>query len=164
MLHLAITGHRKLNSAPAVSKQIDEALLQLANEHQPPWLIYSSLAEGADRLVVERIFARFPAQLIVPLPLQVEEYSKDFSGATSVIEFNLWLNLGHQVVHLPSSDRPYAYLCAGLYMLEHCSHLLAVWDGLPARGVGGTGQIVAEASRRSIPVSWVKIPAGQSHG
>ena len=155
MLHLAITGHRSLQSAPAVSKQIDEALLQLANNHQPPWLIYSSLAEGADQLVVERIFTRFPAQLIVPLPLQVEKYSKDFSGATSVRVFNYWLNMAYQVVHLPSSDRPYAYLWAGLHMLEHCSQLLAVWDGLPARGPGGTGQIVAEARLRSIPVTWV---------
>jgi hypothetical protein len=159
MIRLAITGHRTLHTIQAVSRQIDLALAQLAGDHQPPWIIYSSLAEGADRLVVERIFARYPAQLIVPLPVAEEEYIKDFSDSQSVLEFKHWMNLAHQVVHLPTSPRPQAYLLAGLYMLDHCDHLIAVWDGLPARGPGGAGQIVEQARRRSIPVTWVKIPS-----
>jgi len=48
-----------------------------------------------------------------------------------------------------------------LYMLDHCDRLIAVWDGLPARGPGGAGQIVEQARRQSIPVIWVKVPFRQ---
>jgi hypothetical protein len=156
MIHLAITGHRNLQSLSEVSMQIDLALVQLAGEHHPPWVIYSSLAEGADRLVVERIFAHYPAQLIVPLPLVEDEYIKDFADAQSILDFRNWLGKAHQIVHVPSAERPQAYLLAGLHMLDHCDHLIAVWDGQPARELGGTGQIVAEAHRRSIKLIWVK--------
>jgi hypothetical protein len=33
--------------------------------------------------------------------------------------------------------------------------LLAVWDGRPARGFGGTGDVVAYARRRGVPVEVV---------
>jgi hypothetical protein len=28
------------------------------------------------------------------------------------------------------------------FVAEHAGHLFAIWDGKPARGVGGTGQVV----------------------
>jgi hypothetical protein len=33
--------------------------------------------------------------------------------------------------------------------------LLAVWDGRPARGLGGTGDVVARARRQGLPLAWV---------
>ena len=41
-------------------------------------------------------------------------------------------------------------------MLDRIDLLIAIWDGAPAAGPGGTGAIVAEATARAIPV--VVIP------
>ena len=41
-----------------------------------------------------------------------------------------------------------AFLAAGRYIVDHCDVLFAVWDGLPAGAMGGTGDVV-EYARRS---------------
>ena len=38
-------------------------------------------------------------------------------------------------------------------MLAKADRLFAVWDGQPARGYGGTADVVAEARARGIPVT-----------
>jgi hypothetical protein len=45
----------------------------------------------------------------------------------------------------PRDNRAEAYQQAGRYVVEHSAVLLAVWDGLPAGGRGGTAEIVAWA-------------------
>jgi len=45
-----------------------------------------------------------------------------------------------------------AYLAVGRFVLRNCELVVAIWDGEPARGVGGTGEIVAEAGERGIPI------------
>ncbi|SHF07708.1 hypothetical protein SAMN05444320_102437 [Streptoalloteichus hindustanus] len=52
-----------------------------------------------------------------------------------------------------------AYMAASLRMLDLADHLVAVWDGLPARGYGGTADVVRAAQERGIPVT-VVWPAG----
>lgn len=37
-------------------------------------------------------------------------------------------------------------------MIDHCDRLVAVWDGLPARGYGGTADAVACAREGEVPV------------
>lgn len=46
-------------------------------------------------------------------------------------------------------------------MLDRADRLLAVWDGKPARGYGGTADVVAEAQTRVIPVTVIR-PEGRS--
>jgi len=60
-------------------------LTQLAGEQQPPWIIYSSLAEGADRLVVERVSPLSGAVDRAVTPGR-RDYIQDFSGSESVFE------------------------------------------------------------------------------
>lgn len=49
--------------------------------------------------------------------------------------------------------RERAYEAAGRYVVDHCDMLLAVWDGRPARGRGGTAEIIAYARRRERPLA-----------
>jgi len=44
-------------------------------------------------------------------------------------------------------------MAASQAMLDQADKLYAVWDGNPARGYGGTADVVAEAESRSIPVT-----------
>jgi hypothetical protein len=158
ILSIGVTGHRFLSDIPKLQTGIDEAL-DWINRTYPDesWSMLSSLAEGADQLIVERILVRKPdANLIVPLPLEEPEYINDFTTPESREEFTHLFHLAGQVIPpLKLSPETGGYLAAGLYMLDHCDILIALWDGLTARGQGGTGDIVEEAGKRKIPVLWV---------
>jgi hypothetical protein len=54
-----------------------------------------------------------------------------------------------------------AHLDGGRAVVDNSSLLVAVWDGQPARGLGGTADVVAYARQRSIPVT-VIWPKGAS--
>lgn len=45
-----------------------------------------------------------------------------------------------------------AHMAASAYMVDQADELWAVWDGEPARGYGGTADVVAYARERHIPV------------
>ena len=55
----------------------------------------------------------------------------------------------------PCPLREAAYAAAGLAVLDRCDLLIALWDGMPARGPGGTGDQVAEARARALPLVWI---------
>jgi len=57
------------------------------------------------------------------------------------------------VVHVESDSD--AHLDASLRMLADADALLTVWDGQPARGHGGTADVVEAARERGIPVTVV---------
>ena len=40
----------------------------------------------------------------------------------------------------------------GQYVVDHCDVLIAVWDGQPARGRGGTAEIVQYAQEQNRPI------------
>jgi hypothetical protein len=46
-----------------------------------------------------------------------------------------------------------AHMAGSEAMLARIDHLLAVWDGRPARGRGGTADVVRVARQRGIPVT-----------
>jgi hypothetical protein len=68
-----------------------------------------------------------------------------------------YLGAAASTVTMPyESSGPPAYLSASRYLIDHCDLLLAVWDGSPATGSGGTADAVAYARDRgrSIVVVW----------
>ena len=56
----------------------------------------------------------------------------------------------------------HAYLQAGRATVAHCDILIAVWDGLPPRGRGGTGEIVELAIQRGTAI--IHLPVEQGEG
>ncbi|MGA3159798.1 MAG: hypothetical protein ABSC77_01175 [Terracidiphilus sp.] len=50
------------------------------------------------------------------------------------------------------AQRRDAYAQAGRYVVDHCDVLIAVWDGKPARGRGGTAKIVQYAQEQNRPI------------
>jgi hypothetical protein len=159
MATIGISGHRIIRDIKKVTQAVDYVLRAIHN-HYPSdsYLVISPLAEGADRLVARRAIELLSARLIVPLPLETDDYLQDFNTAASREEFQNLIILAEQVVQLPPEDaRHDSYLAAGLYVLNLCDVLIAVWDGLPARGIGGTGQIVELARKQNKPIAWVQI-------
>ncbi len=155
MANIGITGHRILPDSNLVTSQVDEVLEKIREELNGPYYLYSSLAEGADQLVARRALNILNAKLIVPLPLKKEDFWTDFSGDSRLAFLEL-LAAAEQVIELPPSlTRAEAYESAGRFILDRIDVLIALWDGKPASGQGGTGQMVAEARTHGLPVAWI---------
>ena len=159
MVAIGVSGHRNLPDLDIVSNAVDEALHEiLAAFGDNSLLVISPLAEGADRVVAWRAMANYSVRLVVPLPLELSEYMLDFKSISSKAEFITLLEQADQVFELPSEDtREACYLAAGMYVLDLSDVLIAVWDGAPARGMGGTAEIVTEARKRGMPLAWVQV-------
>jgi len=159
MIVIGVSGHRNLPDIQPISKAIDEVLCTiLAAYGDGPLQVISPLADGADRVVVWRALAKYSVHLVVPLPLETSDYMLDFKSISSKTEFTTLLDQANQIIELPAEDtRDACYLAAGMYVLDHSNVLIAVWDGMPARGTGGTAEIVAEARRRGMPMAWVQV-------
>lgn len=172
MLRIGVTGHRTFEGAERVGREIDRALDRVLDGlagGSDGVEIWSSLAEGADRLVAERAMAR-GARLVVVLPLPADDYRTDFGTEASKVEFDRWCSLADTVTVLgdttsgdttsgdtTSGDRTAAYLAAGAAIVERVDVLVALWDGQPARGRGGTAEVVELAGRRGVPVEVVTV-------
>lgn len=159
MMAIGVTGHRNLRDPEKVSQAVDRALAHiLAVYGQAGLQLISPLAEGADRLVVWRALEKYTPHLVIPLPLERDEYLRDFKSIASKAVFTTLLEQGGEVIQLPPQPtREESYLAAGRYVLAHSEVLVALWDGEPARGTGGTAQIVAEARARCLPLAWIKV-------
>ncbi|WP_167035830.1 hypothetical protein, partial [Streptomyces liangshanensis] len=142
MTRIGITGHQGLpaGAVPYVTQKIRGILTQTA----PPLLGYGCLAEGADQLFAHELLAA-GGDLHVVIPS--EGYEGTFSNTDKNTYFAL-LDKAAEVTRLrfdsPSEE---AYDAAGKWVANHCEILIAVWDGEPARGLGGTADAVAHARK-----------------
>ena len=127
--------------------------------------IYTALAEGADRIVADAVLEFDQAIAKVVLPLVEEEYEEDFQSADSLDDFRRLLRMDPNPVHLKKQrlleewlpdqvmeQRRNAYFNVGKYIVDECDVLIAVWDGLPAKGRGGTLDVIEYARSIQRPI------------
>jgi hypothetical protein len=154
-LVVGVTGHRDLlaEELPMIRRRAHEFFTTFMAEFpELQILVMTPLAEGADRLVAE-VAGELGLPVVVLLPMPQELYRSDFVG-DSLVEFDEMLLLG-ELVELPlvagnsveavatggrARDLQYAQL--GAYLAAHSHVLLALWDGKPSEGFGGTGHVV----------------------
>jgi hypothetical protein len=124
--------------------------------------VRSALAQGADRLVVEQILQRRDARLVAVLPLTPADYETDFEPEGQVV-FARLLERAHEILVVDAvSSREEAYELAGQTIVETSDVLVALWDGGPSRGRGGTAEIVRYARDRQVPVEVVTVNGRRS--
>lgn len=145
-VRVGVTGHRSL--PPATARLVTDALRAwLARRAANGVVGLTCLATGADQLFAEAVLAAGGA-LEVILP------AHGYTGADRL------LCRARSVERLPFVvPTPEAHMAAGRLLVDRCERLLAIWDGGPARGVGGTADVVAYAWARSVPVE-ILWPAG----
>lgn len=156
---LGVSGHRDLEDVERVRDLLFEQIASLEKAYPfTPFVALSSLAEGADRLFAQVILDR-GIPLYVPLPFAAEEYEKDFPQ--SLEDFRAFCHQAEAVFTVPlaasvdpqhigrapdtqecHADRDLQYAMAGIYLAQRSHILFALWDGKPARGIGGTAQVV----------------------
>ena len=162
VVRVGVTGHRDLDEEVELALEVTEVLNRIkkmaaSRSGSPPVLeVISPIAEGADRLVVREVLKDPTAKLRVPLPLPKEQYREDFKKAESIAEFEDLLAKAVEVIEMPpAATREEGYKQAGLYVLENCDVLIALWDGEPSRGQGGTAEIVEMARKSGKPLFWI---------
>jgi hypothetical protein len=175
-LKIGVTGHRpnKLNSNEIVRlsgevrrliadlRCIVDEISRLAAESSAGSArlqVISALAEGADRMVAKLALDQ-GADLVVLLPFAREDYVLDFSGSRSRTDFLHLLEEANEIVELDGrrdteESKKSAYARVGALVVERSDMLIALWDGEPASGTGGTAQVIELAKRSGRPIFWL---------
>lgn len=165
-LRIGVTGHRRLTDPAALIPGIRAAVQGVVERFlgpgaDPALLVISALAEGADRLVAAEVLARPDATMEAVLPLPPGDYQDDFTGDASKAEFTEMLGRATSVwVARPGGSRDEAYERAGRHVVDRADVLIALWDGEPPRGRGGTATVVSYARAQGVPVAWVPTSTG----
>jgi hypothetical protein len=157
-VRVGVTGHRRLADPHRARDRCVETLHQL-RQPDSEIEIWSSLAEGADRLVAELV-PSVADRLVAVLPLAPDEYRRDFATSGSLRQFDALMAVADDVeITGPdeTGSRESAYERAGLVIVERCDVLLALWDGKPPRGQGGTADIVRVAREQGRTVIHIPV-------
>lgn len=156
MTRLAVTGHRGFSEA--TTALVDAAVRSEISKHAETGALVglSCIADGADTLFARAILdSGGELHVIVParkyrdsLPQEHHAtYDALIAEAAKIIQLD----------HVESDSN--VHMDASLNMLADADELIAVWDGQPARGYGGTADVVNAAHDRGVPVT-VVWPAG----
>lgn len=162
-LIVGVTGHRHYDDIEHVRSAIRATFQTLVQDHPDHQLILiSALASGADQHVARIALDEFGAQLWAVAPFPLNLYVEDFAG-TDRADLNRLLARATRYAEMPlrfgsltavASDqavRVDQYALAGAYIAQRAQVLIAVWDGQPARGVGGTGAVVGWVNAGEVP-------------
>jgi len=152
MLKIGIVGHLNLKESciSFYETKVYEMLKSL-QERNKDILIYSSLADGADRLVVE-VALGLGIEYVAVLPMAKNLYMTDFDSI-SKIEFDALLKGAVSVIEMPFVEdlekRSVCYEMAGRFISDDCDVLMALWDGKYINLQGGTSETVKYHCRKS---------------
>lgn len=150
-MRVGITGHSNLtdDSSAVVADAIRAALAELGE----PLIGVSCLARGADQLFA-RVVIELGGALQVVLPAADYRERKVKPHNRAAFESLLSSAADVRVMPFDVSNRD-AYMAASEAVLSEVEHMIAVWDGQPTDGHGGTGDVVSTAHRRRLPVTVV---------
>jgi hypothetical protein len=148
---VGFTGHRQLVDADATGRAIAAALAQLRQETPGDWIGLSSVATGSDQVFVAQVLAlEMSWHAILPLPRS--DFREDFAPAEWARVEQLLTRAGHVRVINENGSREDGYLDCGMETVNGADVLIALWDGQPARGKGGTADVVDYAKSIGKPV------------
>jgi hypothetical protein len=153
MHRIAISGHRGLPVPTA--DLVDKAIRAALAEHAPEVTGISCLADGADQIFA-RAVTDLGGKLEVIIP--AARYRARLP-AEAQPEYDGLLAQAVAVRHMPFTESSSeSHMEASKAMIDQADELFAVWDGQPARGYGGTADVVAYAREHGTPVCVIWPP------
>lgn len=174
-MSIGVTGHRNINE---ICTQIIENQLEKLEEEYFIETVYSPLAEGADRIVA-KFFIDLKGKskdkttkIIVPLPFNKEIYKTTFEDDNSNEEFKKLLDATYTCYELNNTydqkeikqnadTRNMLYKNVGEHVVENSDIIVAIWDGKPSNGVGGTAEIVEYAKKKNKIILYINSETGE---
>jgi hypothetical protein len=144
-MRIGVTGHQKLDE-PANWEWVKREMERFLASLSLPLTCVTSLAVGADQLFANAVL-RHGGELEAILPFP--EYESTFTETHDRREYARLLKLASKVEVLERhGSHEDAYFASGKRMVDTSEIILAVWDGKPAAGRGGTGDVVNYARRQ----------------
>jgi hypothetical protein len=159
-LSVGISGHRPNRMAigvKRVSRRLEIVLDALKRGADGGTRVaVTALAEGSDRLFADAAL-RQGYRLKVLLPFKSGDYETTFGDKAETATYRQLLSRAHDMTELPGSlgDTKSAYEVVGRATVDASDILVAVWDGKPAAGRGGTPEIIEYAITCRTPVIWI---------
>lgn len=144
-MRVGVTGHQRLKESASwswVKLQLDQLLSSLS----PPIVGITSLAIGADQLFATSVLEHGGSiEVIVPFG----EYEFTFAEGHDREEYTSLLHraIRAEVMSRQGSDEE-MYFSSGRTIVNRSDLIVAVWDGKPAAGLGGTGDVVEYALKQ----------------
>jgi hypothetical protein len=147
-MRVGITGHRGLSTQ--VEEQVRTLLAAQVRQYDPAELIgVSCIADGPDSWFAETVL-QHGGSLEVVIP--AAEYRQDLPDSHHPV-YDRLISRAADVHHTGMTESTSEAHQAGSEILVGLvNELLAVWDGKPAWGYGGTADVVAYAERTGVPV------------
>lgn len=136
-----ITGHQHLVSPETVHWVA--AMLENAIDKYHVQQGFTSLAIGADQIFAEILMGKnIPYVAIIPS----QGYETTFQKSEHLLNYRRLLKSAAKIVTL-NFEKPEerAFYEAGRQVVDYSDIILALWDGQPAKGLGGTGDVVEYA-------------------
>lgn len=147
---VGFTGHQGLDVR--TERSVDAAVRALLQDRLPLTGI-CSLAEGSDQIFARAVVDN-GGSLIVVIPCR--GYEQTFGDGAALVTFQEFLSKASRVIELdfpePSEE---AFWAAGQRVVKEADQVIAVWDGEPAGGLGGTADVVQFARSEGKPVTIV---------
>lgn len=147
-MRIGITGHRGLS--PEVEQRARLALAEAIAAYEPAGLVgVSCIADGPDAWFAQAVLDHGG---LIEVVLPAEQYRDDLPDWHHP-SYDALLRQASAVLRtgLDRSDSQ-AHMAGSELLVDHVETLLAVWDGQPARGYGGTADVVAYAEGKGVPV------------
>jgi hypothetical protein len=152
LAHIGVTGHANLTgtTVPIVA---DAIRAELRSYRSADLVGVTCLARGADQ-----VFARVVLDLggSVQVVLPAADYRAQKVKPDNAAEFDELISKAIGVHTMPfAQSNSDAYMRASEHVLSSIDALIAVWDGQPSGGYGGTADVVHAARLQRIPVTIV---------
>ncbi|UBU11583.1 hypothetical protein [Nonomuraea gerenzanensis] len=151
MMRIGVTGH--MNLTPEAARLVSDALRAHLASLGGDLVGVSCIARGADSLFAEAVLAAGgDLEVVLPSrdyreakvkPDHAEQFDRLMTAAATV-----------RLMDFDHANRE-AYEAANNAVLDTIDELVAVWDGQPGTGKGGTAEVVADARERGLPVTIV---------
>ncbi|MBO0880026.1 MAG: hypothetical protein J2P17_06595 [Mycobacterium sp.] len=148
-MRIAITGHRGLPED--TMRLVDRAIRTELDQYPPQDLVgISCLADGADQIFAQAVLDQGGhLEVVVPASEYRDELPQEAHQTYDA--------LLARAVNVHRLDRrksdPEAHVEASKLMMADADRLIAVWDSQPARGYGGTADVVTLARDRGLAVT-----------
>ena len=151
MTTIAVTGHMDLTESTV--PLVQEALRSLLRVYSAGELTgITCLARGSDTLFAEAV-VEAGGHLIAVLPSQ--DYQEAKVKPDHAPAFNRLAAIADVVIMPYDTANRDAYEAANGELLKRADRLVAVWDGKPSTGKGGTADTVEQARDAGLPVDVV---------
>jgi hypothetical protein len=183
---IGFSGHRNLAHPELVRQSLHTALstsMAAVSEAGGQAHLYVSAAYGADLLSIEVAESLgIPVHLVLPKPVITDEqggvsfvegFASDFINAACEPMRREW---EQALAYIRKAERgedgwtfrlvngtqvdPECYYDAGIQIMEAADLFLTVWDRQPARGLGGTAEMVEQADKLGLPMQCIDPETG----